>query len=58
MCEICKNSVARNYPHCRNKHHYRLLLEIMQYKKNDKFKCYKKPNCLISEKAEIPQQQP
>ena len=40
MCEICKNSVARNYTHCRNKHHYRLLLEIMQYKKTDKFKYY------------------
>ena len=40
MCEICKNSVVRGYTHCRNKHHYRLLLEIMQYKKNDKFKCY------------------
>ena len=44
MCEICKNTVTRNYTHCRNKHHYRLLLEIMQYKKNDNFKYYYKPN--------------
>ena len=40
MCEICKNTVNRDYTHSKNKHHYRLLLEIMQYKKNDKFKCY------------------
>ena len=48
MCEICNNTVARNYTHCRNKHHYRLLLEIMQYKKTDKFKYYYKPNLMDS----------
>ena len=40
MCDLCNNSVVRGYTHSKNKHHYRLLLEIMQYKKNDKFKCY------------------
>ena len=37
MCEICNNIVTRNYTHCRNKHHYRLLLEIMQYKKKSNY---------------------
>ena len=58
MCELCKNTVTRDYTHAKNKQHYRLLLEIMQYKKNDKFKCYKKPNYPISETEEKPQQQP
>ena len=53
MCEICKNTVTRNYTHCRNKHHYRLLLEIMQYKKNDNFKYYYKSN--LKDSLAIPQ---
>ena len=53
MCEICNNSVTRNYTHCRNKHHYRLLLEIMQYKKNDNFKYYYKSN--LKDSLAIPQ---
>ena len=37
MCDLCNNSVNRDYTHCKNKHHYRLLLEIMQYKKKSNF---------------------
>ena len=48
MCDLCNNSVVRGYTHSKNKHHYRLLLEIMQYKKNDKFKYYFKPNLMDS----------
>ena len=39
MCDVCNNGITRNYTHTKNKHHYRLLLEIMNYKKNTNFYC-------------------
>ena len=32
MCELCKNSVARDYTHAKNKHHLRLLMKKIKVK--------------------------
>ena len=37
MCEICKNTVNRDYTHSKNKHHRKLLYKIMKIKKNTNF---------------------
>lgn len=37
MCEICKNSVNRDYTHSKSKYHRKLLYKIMKIKKNTNF---------------------
>ena len=32
MCKICNNSITRDYTHCKNKHHLRLLMKQMKDK--------------------------
>ena len=32
MCELCKNTVTRDYTHAKNKHHLRLLMKQMKDK--------------------------
>ena len=32
MCELCKNSVARDYTHAKNKQHVRVLMKKIKVK--------------------------
>ena len=43
-CELCCNNSIRNYTHCKNKQHFKLLMKIMKIKKNTGY--YFKPNLM------------
>ena len=57
MCEICKNTVNRDYTHSKNKHHRKLLYKIMKIKKNTGV-YNNQSNYLTLDLVKIPQPQP
>ena len=57
MCEICNNSVNRDYSHSKHKHHQKLLMKVMKIKQLNHY-YNNQPNYLTSAMVKIPQQQP